>query len=81
MRYLENLRWYRRASKFQLYTVAGEVLPRLCVIDSFNYWTGRVRLRAVRASVDAPPLRQVHAWVIAPVGFRDNLASESTVVL
>jgi hypothetical protein len=81
MRYVKNLRWYNAAKKHLLYSIRGHLLPRAYVIDSFNYWTGRVRMRQVSCERMRYVREEFHASVIVPVSFGNTLASESTIVL
>lgn len=81
MRYFENLRWYRQAKKHLLYRISGHVLPRVYVIDGFNYWTGRVRMRGLHASKNDGRREEFPARRIEPVVFGNTTALESTIVL
>jgi hypothetical protein len=81
MRYFKNLRWYRQARKHLLYSIRGHLLPRVYVVDSFNYWSGRVRMRQVSCERMRYIREEFNAGVIVPVSFGNTTALESTIVL
>ncbi len=80
LRYRANLRWYRQSEKHLLYVIGGKFPAPAVVIHGFNYMTGRVKVRHMRAVRGGDIVREYNANEITPVVYYNTTAKENTLV-
>lgn len=79
-RYRTNLRWYKGSKKHLLYIIGVNLPSQAVVIHGFNYLTGKIKMRHMRAVPGNEIVKEYHAHQITPVAWCNTQAKESTIV-
>lgn len=81
LRYRANLRWYKASPKHLLYIIGANLPSQAVVIHGFNYLTGKIKMRHMRAVPGSEIVYEYNANQITPVAWCNTEAKESTKVL